>query len=76
MKGELCFGVPHVVPSKCLRPLDYGWLEAIDAFSPRNWIDGMYALGLAIMKLRLSATHKQIVQWNVQELLSKVVDGV
>jgi hypothetical protein len=53
-REELRCGVPHVIPTTIARQLAETWLEAIDAFPPRDWLDGMYAFGLAVVKLNLS----------------------
>ena len=46
-------GVPYVIPAPLARPLAEGWLAAIDAFEEHDWIDGMYAFGLAAARLGL-----------------------
>jgi hypothetical protein len=47
-------GTPYVIPMTNARSLAETWLEAIDALTPHDWIDSMYAFGLAAMKLRLT----------------------
>ena len=51
--ASLCCGVPYVIPAPLARPLAEGWLAAIDAFETYDWIDGMYAFGLAAARLGL-----------------------
>jgi hypothetical protein len=50
---SLRVGVPYVIPSSSARALGEAWLEAIDAFAEHDWVDGMYAFGLAALRLGL-----------------------
>lgn len=45
--------VPHVVPAAIARPLAETWLDAIDLFPTRGYIDSMYAFGIAAVALEL-----------------------
>ena len=58
-KEELCCGVPYVIPIADAHSLAEAWLNAVDAFPPREWEDIMYAFGLAAVKLglRITSTH-------------------
>ena len=58
-KEELCCGVPYVIPATAAKRFADAWLQAIDAFSPQEWEDQMYAFGLAVVKLglRVTLTH-------------------
>jgi hypothetical protein len=64
LAGGLRCGAPYVIPARCARLLAETWFEAIDAFTPRNWIDSMYAFGLAIIKLRLDVKIFKMVSLN------------
>ena len=46
-------GVPHVVPAAIARPFAETWLDAIDLFPTRGYVDSMYAFGLAATALEL-----------------------
>lgn len=52
-RPELRCGVPHVVPIEAARSLAETWLEAIDQFALNMWEISMYALGLAVVRLRM-----------------------
>jgi hypothetical protein len=49
-------GVPYVIPVRDAGRLARAWLEAIDAFDSSEWDIGMYAFGLAVVKLGLRIT--------------------
>ena len=63
-KEELCCGVPYVIPVTAAKRFADAWLQAIDAFSPRDWEDQMYAFGLAVVKLGLRVMLTHIVNHN------------
>ena len=64
LTSEACFGVPYVIPAACARPLAEGWLEAVDAFPPRQWEDIMYAFGLAAARLGLPVAPSRLTDTN------------
>ena len=66
-KEELRGGVPWVIPASVARQLGTVWLEAIDAFVPRHWIDNMHAFGLAVTKLDLKVTRTDLVDMNLDQ---------
>lgn len=57
--------VPHVVPAAIARPFAETWLDAIDLFPERGYIDSMYAFGLAAVALELDieTTHHVITDY-------------
>jgi hypothetical protein len=63
-KEELCCGVPYVIPATAAKRFADAWLQAIDAFSPQEWEDQMYAFGLAVVKLGLRVTLTHIMNHN------------
>ena len=63
-KKELCCGVPYVIPVADAHRLAEAWLEAVDAFPPREWEDIMYAFGLAVVKLGLRVTSTHMMNFN------------
>jgi hypothetical protein len=65
-KEELRCGVPYVIPVAEARRLGESWLQAVDAFAPRNWIDIMHAFGLAVMNLGLRLTLTDFVDTNLR----------
>jgi hypothetical protein len=65
-KEELRGGVPYVIPASVARPLGTTWLETVDAFPPRKWIDIMHAFGLAATKLGLQVTRTDVVDVNLK----------
>lgn len=46
-------GVPHAVPAVIARPFAETWLDVIDAFPERGYIDSMHAFGIAAAALEL-----------------------
>jgi len=60
-KEELRCGVPYVIPTSQALRLGQLWLQAVDAFPPRRWIDIMHAFGLAAVRLRLRVTLTDLV---------------
>lgn len=66
-KEELRCGVPYVIPSEIAQTLGKAWLEAVDAFSKRSWIDIMYAFGFAAVKLGLTVKRTNIVDVNLRQ---------
>lgn len=62
--NELKAGTPYVIPMTDAQLLAQSWLEALDAFPPRNWIDIMHAFGLAVMKLKMPFQLFQMVDFN------------
>jgi hypothetical protein len=62
---SLRVGVPYVVPSRQARALGEAWLEAIDAFAEHDWVDGMYAFGLAALRLGLQVSTTRHMVSNV-----------
>ncbi len=60
-KEELRGGVPYVIPAAVAGRLGKSWLEAVDAFPPRSWIDIMHAFGLAVVKLGLRVVRTDMV---------------
>jgi hypothetical protein len=67
-KEELRGGVPYVIPAVVARQLGTAWLEAVDAFVPRHWIDIMHAFGLAVAKLGWKVTRTDVVDVNLRQL--------
>jgi len=65
-KEELRCGVPYVIPAVYARRLGELWLQAVDAFPPRRWIDIMHAFGLAAVRLRLRVTLTDLVDYDEQ----------
>jgi hypothetical protein len=65
-KEELRGGVPYVIPASVARRLGITWLETVDAFPPRQWIDIMHAFGLAVAKLGLKVTRSDVVDVNLR----------
>lgn len=59
--NELKCGVPYVVPVAVADRLARAWLETLDAFPPRTWIDIMHAFGLVLMRLNLPFQLFQMV---------------
>jgi len=57
-------GVPYVIPVDVARPLAERWMDALDAFPPRRWIDGMYAFVLAAASLDLDLSVNRTVAFN------------
>lgn len=64
-KEELRGGVPYVIPATMGQQLGEVWLEAVDAFAPRKWIDIMHAFGLAVSMLGLTVTRTDVVDTNL-----------
>lgn len=60
-KKELRCGVPYVIPAVHAQRLAELWLQAVDAFPPRRWIDIMHAFGLAVVRLGLRVTLTDLV---------------
>ena len=65
-KEVLRCGVPYVIPVSDARRLGELWLQAVDAFPPRRWIDIMHAFGLAVVRLGLKVTLTDLVDSNEQ----------
>jgi hypothetical protein len=65
-KEELRGGVPYVIPASVAHRLGTTWLETVDAFPPRQWIDIMHAFGLAVAKLGLKVTRTDVVDVNLR----------
>jgi hypothetical protein len=65
-KEELRCGVPYVIPTAHARRLGELWLQAVDAFPPRRWIDIMHAFGLAAVRLGLRVTLTDLVDFDEQ----------
>lgn len=63
-KESLSCSVPYVIPIARARELGTTWLDAIDAFRPRQWEDVMYAFGLALVKLGLKVNLTQLADTN------------
>ena len=63
-KEELCCGVPYVIPVTAAKRFADAWLQAIDAFSPQEWEDQMYAFGLAVVKVGLRITLTDMMNHN------------
>lgn len=63
-KEELRCGVPYVIPVADARRLAEAWLEAVDAFPPRHWVDIMHAFGPAVAHLGLSLTLTHMMDDN------------
>lgn len=63
--ASLFCAVPHVVPAAIARPFAETWLDAIDAFPRRGYIDSMYAFGLAVLALgmEIEITHHVITDF-------------
>ncbi len=58
-KERLSVAVPYVIPTASASEFGKTWLQAINAFSPHQWEDVMYAFGLTVVKLGLEiqVTH-------------------
>ena len=58
-REELRCGVPYVIAAKSAKQLAEAWLDAIDQFPEGMWESIMYALGLAVVRLKMpiSLTH-------------------
>lgn len=69
--ASLACGVPYVIPAPLARPLAEAWLDAIDAFETHDWIDGMYAFGLAAARLELPVrlTRHMVSNAHAEQLL-------
>jgi hypothetical protein len=63
-KDELRCGVPYVIPAAHARDLGHLWLQALDAFPPRRWVDIMHAFGLAAVRLGLRVTLSDLVDFD------------
>jgi hypothetical protein len=52
-------GVPYLIPAEELRPIANRWIDVLDLFEEIEWIDIMYAFGLALAVegLSVEATH-------------------
>jgi hypothetical protein len=59
-------GVPYVIPARHARRLGDLWLQAVDAFPPRRWIDIMHAFGLAVVRLGLRVSLTELVDSDEQ----------
>ncbi len=53
------FGVPYLIPARELPRIAQRWIEVLDSFDELQWIDIMYAFGLALASEGLTAriTH-------------------
>jgi hypothetical protein len=70
-KNNLRCGPPYVIPAKVARDLAIAWLAVLDEFAPFEWIDVMYAFGLAIIKLKYSISEPfNIVETDLYNHLS------
>jgi hypothetical protein len=63
-KNELRCGVPYVIPAAHARRLGELWLQAVDAFEPRSWVDIMHAFGLAVVRLGLRVTLTDLADFD------------
>ena len=63
-KDSLSCSVPYIVPLHQAHELGTTWLQAIDAFHPRQWEDVMYAFGLAVVKLGLKLNITRLADTN------------
>lgn len=66
-KEDLRGGVPYVIPASIARDLGKLWLDAVDAFPPRDWIDIMHAFGLATTMLGLKVTRTDVADSNFRQ---------
>ena len=59
-------GVPHVVPAAIARPFAESWLDVIDVFGERGYVDSMYAFGLAaaVLELPVACTSHMITDFD------------
>lgn len=55
-------GVPYLLPASKLAPLAHRWIDILDSFNELQWIDIMYAFGLALAVEDLTAT---VTRWMV-----------
>ena len=62
----LCVSVPHVIPAAIARPFGETWLDAIDLFPTRGYIDSMYAFGLAAIALELEVLTTRLAKTNFE----------
>jgi hypothetical protein len=67
-KEKLRGGVPYVIPAEVAHRLGHTWLQAVDAFVPRHWIDVMHAFGLAVTQLGLEVSQTDLVDMNLEQL--------
>jgi len=63
-KADLRCGVPYVIPASHAKQLGELWLQAVDAFWPRSWVDIMHAFGLAVVRLGLGVTLTDLVDFD------------
>lgn len=59
-------GPPHVVPAAIARPFAETWLDVIDVFGERGYVDSMYAFGLAaaVLELPVAVTSHMITDFD------------
>lgn len=65
-------GVPYLIPVRLVDLISSRWLEVLDAFNEIQWIDIMYAFGiaLALENLQAETTHNMSVNYRASEPLS------
>jgi hypothetical protein len=63
-KDSLSCSVPYIIPIQQAHEFGTTWLQAIDAFRPRQWEDVMYGFGLAVVKLGLQLNITRLADTN------------
>lgn len=61
-------GVPYLIPPQYLRQIARRWLEVLDAFDAPEWIDIMYAFGLALVIEKLDQVTTRMLQDNFRPM--------
>lgn len=57
-------GVPYLLPAVHLEPIASRWIEVLDSFEQLEWIDIMYAFGIALASLSMWVDVTQEVDTN------------
>lgn len=68
-------GVPYLIPGPLLPRIAQRWIEVLDAFEEPDWIDIMYAFGLALAveNLPIKTTHLMAVNHDPLRKLDRSV---
>lgn len=59
-----CFGVPYLLPVPNIPRIAHRWIEVLDSFDAIEWIDIMYAFGIALAVEGMSAEITHIMADN------------